>query len=217
MTRTFAVQSALSKSVVRSSASLDIPAYQSPHCSAVIWERPQNSDIRHFAQALLPHMPRSLKALIRASAAEDIAALLAPWQSLHPLGYRALCRDITTLSQLYQQANGAQSLEIQLQRVENDMCSRFHADSNHSRLLCTYVGAGSLWTPDDNVVWSSDLEKALVMGLKDSEAYAQVQAFDVFMMKGRRHPDMKSRGQVHRSPPISAEMERRLLLKIENV
>ena len=85
-------------------------------------------------------------------------------------GKYCLCQrkqEITALLATYQEAyypqeeydklQRIQSLraEVQLQWVTQLLCPRFHCDANTYRMLCTYTGEGTLWTPWDNVRWEN--------------------------------------------------------------
>lgn len=89
------------------------------------------------------------------------------------------------------------SVRIRLEVVETDACRKFHADHVTARLLMTLHGPGTQWihvdTPDDI--------QHMALG-------------EIGLFKGRlwqEQPDI-----LHRSPPICASGETRLLLVVDS-
>ncbi|MEM7381676.1 MAG: DUF1826 domain-containing protein, partial [Bacteroidota bacterium] len=92
--------------------------------------------------------------------------------------------------------------------------SRFHTDINELRMLCTYVGAGTLWLPDDavdrNAYLSGKDNKDIV---PDKNLIQQVCTGDVLILKGALYPG--STPILHRSPSVTENDEERILLRID--
>ncbi len=57
---------------------------------------------------------------------------------------QALFEDIAGVLSLFQRTTEASSFRLLLASVNSNMCSRFHTDINDLRLLCTYLGPGTL-------------------------------------------------------------------------
>ena len=125
-----------------------------------------------------------------------------------------LLGDILSLLELFQQVTKVSSFRVSLTTVSTNMCSRFHADNNELRMLCTYYGPGTLWLPE-NVVD----RKAYLSGkgnqniVPDESLIQQVATGDVVVLKGTLYPD--STPVLHRSPNIEKSGEERLLLSID--
>ena len=108
----------------------------------------------------------------------------------------------------------ASSFRLLLTTVNTDMCRKFHTDINDLRLLCTYIGPGTLWLPDEIVDG-----KALQAGKEDTEIVIdaqqiqQVPTGDVVILKGALYAGANP--ILHRSPSIKEHGEKRFLLRID--
>lgn len=126
----------------------------------------------------------------------------------------SLLEDITNIVKLFQETTHAASLRLLLASVSTNMCRRFHTDVNDIRLLCTYIGPGTLWLPDEAIDY-----KAVRKGgenqeiVKDPEQIQQVATGDVVLLKGGLYPDANP--IMHRSPTIEKDGMKRLLLRID--
>ena len=126
----------------------------------------------------------------------------------------SLFEDITNLLRLFEKTIQASSFRLLLVTVDTNMCRKFHTDINDLRLLCTYIGQGTLWLPDDIVN-----EIALVRGggneeiVKDEKQIQQIRTGDVALLKGGLYPGANP--ILHRSPTIEKTGEKRLLLRID--
>jgi len=128
--------------------------------------------------------------------------------------HKILLDDILNLLGLFEQVTKSSSFRILLATVNTNMCRKFHTDINDLRLLCTYVGQGTCWLPDEAVN-----QKALKPGsgnqeiVKNEEQIQQVRTGDVVLLKGALYP--KANPILHRSPSIEKNGEKRLLLRID--
>lgn len=189
-----------------------------PHISLAIWPRLPQAELIQLLHAYVLNggsdivvtssaqdlEPQITRALVQAGATRDPA-----WVLLHT--------EILSLSRLFVGVTEASAVEIELRVLTDAHCTRFHADYNHSRLLCTYLGPGTLWTPHHNVLWCQDENPPCLQGLRDPARVRQMPAFAVGLLKGRLHPHMQGYGQVHRSPELPPGVPYRLLLKIDQV
>lgn len=147
------------------------------------------SDVRLHSS--LPELPAALSnALDAAGYGQRIAR-------------HALLTDILALAHRFAAILSVATVEIRLQRVDNDACRKFHADYVSARLITTYLGEGTQWLeaadPDDCDHPAPDTIRQLAPG-------------DVGLFKGRHwSPPAPA---VHRSPPIEGSGTVRLLLVI---
>lgn len=119
--------------------------------------------------------------------------------------------DISEILGLFEQTTQKSSFRLLLETVSTNMCRKFHTDVNDLRLLCTYIGPGTLWMPDGAIDQkASKASKEMVMDLAQKQ---QVAAGDVVMLKGALYPDANP--ILHRSPTIEEKGEKRLLLRID--
>ncbi|WP_294235784.1 DUF1826 domain-containing protein [uncultured Sphingomonas sp.] len=107
-----------------------------------------------------------------------------------------LAADIGLLVRRHAALTGEDRLRLRLEVVETDACRRFHADFVTLRLLCSYVGPGTQWCRADA-----------------ADAVCEVPTGAVGVFKGRLLLDPPT--ILHRSPPISATGQRRLVLAID--
>jgi len=125
-----------------------------------------------------------------------------------------LLEDILQQLHRFQKVSGAGSFKILFTIVDTNMCRRFHTDLNSIRLLCTYVGQGTMWLPDEIVNQNAFIKRGnneqIVL---DKSQIQQVGTGDVIILKGALYPDANP--IVHRSPTIEEYGESRLLLRID--
>ncbi|MEM6989538.1 MAG: DUF1826 domain-containing protein [Myxococcota bacterium] len=138
-----------------------------------------------------------------------------------PRARRLLARDIVWLVGEFGALLGKKHLHAELSVVRADGCRKFHADNVTIRLLCTYVGPGTEWIADADVVRPNlahierDVAEFNRSVLRRDDAIRRCAAGEVLLLKGKARPGNRSGGAVHRSPPIEAQGLRRLLLKID--
>ncbi len=126
----------------------------------------------------------------------------------------SLFEDVSKLLRLFEKLTQTSSFRLLLTTVSTDMCRKFHTDINDLRLLCTYVGPGTLWLPDEIID-----RKVLQAGGRDEDIITDVQqiqqasAGEVVLLKGALFPDADP--ILHRSPSIEKNGEKRLLLRID--
>ncbi|MEP9402774.1 DUF1826 domain-containing protein [Sphingomonas silueang] len=164
-----------------------------PRVALAIWERS------------LPPVLHDALALLDLARIDDvvtgIAAADAPDELLRDAGYPdvvadGLAADIAVLARRHARLTGADRLTLKLEVVETDACRRFHADYVTLRMLCTYVGPGTQWH-----------------AIADPDTIGQVPTGAVAIFKGRMLLDPPT--VLHRSPPIVATGERRLMLTLD--
>jgi hypothetical protein len=88
---------------------------------------------------------------------------------------------------------------FRLEHVTDDACRKFHKDETGFRLITTYLGRGTQWC--DRAVG------------KSSDGIRELPAFAMAMLLGQRcHLDNRI---LHRSPPIEATGEARLVMVLD--
>lgn len=127
---------------------------------------------------------------------------------------KALSEDISEVLRLFVRTTQAKSFRLLLTTVSTNMCSRFHTDINDLRLLCTYIGPGTLWLPDEAI----DHEASHVRGKKqelviDEQQIQQASTGDIVILKGALFPEANP--ILHQSPTIEKTGGKRLLLRID--
>jgi hypothetical protein len=146
---------------------------------------------------------------------DDLRSEVRLWRKGEPDLTNWFVDDVHSLLTYFFKLSYAAEVRFVLEAIHDDKCRRFHFDQNHSRLLCTYVGAGTLWVPAANVnrqsLLGSGVNEDIVL---DPLHVYQAQTLDVLILKGEEYPNNILGGAVHRSPTIK-EGENRLLLRID--
>ncbi|MCP4440051.1 MAG: DUF1826 domain-containing protein [Aureispira sp.] len=144
----------------------------------------------------------------------EIIQALQNYFDIDELTVPVFFEDVINLLKKFEELTKANSFRIFLAVVDSNMCRRFHTDINYLRLLCTYVGQGTLWLPDTAVDWKAyTAHVGNEQIVKDKELIQQVDAGDVTILKGALYPNAKP--IMHRSPSIEETAEERLLLRID--
>ena len=131
----------------------------------------------------------------------------------------ALARDIGALSKLFGSIAGTKHPRVRLERVEDDGCALFHADTLEMRLLCTYAGPGTEWLDCDNLrreqlgTQGRTLEEANDAIVIDPANIRSIAAWHVAVFSGRARESAQA--LVHRSAPVSHPKDFRLRLCID--
>lgn len=140
---------------------------------------------------------------------------LEPWANDHP-AWALLVDDLIDLVTAYATHVDGGRLSVRIERVDTDLCTKYHCDATGIRLLSTYCGPGTCWVPNaavardqigphgDNTTIVS--EPALVR---------QLPRYAVGLLKGEQHGDHSDPAVVHRSPPLHGTGQVRLLLCVE--
>lgn len=184
--------------VVEGATSCTLEAAGLPACALAIWHRRLEPDLSDQLERLSWADMGDLDGLF-ATADPPLVE-----QHLAAAGYPAavshvLANDIAALVRIFITVACSPAIRLRLEWIETDACRRFHMDMLTTRLLSTYVGPGTQWKL---ATW----DDARAVGLR---------AGDVAILKGRLlAPDAPV---LHRSPPIVASGEQRLLLTLDTV
>ena len=133
---------------------------------------------------------------------KDIVSSLKIYSKYRLPTHSLLIQDIHEILNLFQNITKTNTFKLSLESISTDMCRKFHADYNQLRLLCTYVGSGTLWLPDDaekNGILEQDIQ--------------QVKTGNIAILKGKLYPNAKP--VFHRSPEIESLNEKRHLLRVD--
>jgi hypothetical protein len=132
------------------------------------------------------------------------------------LDAESLLNDIALLLEVFANTSMVKDLRLSLSAVNTNMCRRFHTDVNDLRLLCTYLGPGTLWLPNDAVNEQAIRSRDPHLPIERSpEDVQQVATGHVAIIKGALYPGDREAACVHRSPTIEETGQQRLLLRID--
>ncbi|MEL6193879.1 MAG: DUF1826 domain-containing protein [Bacteroidota bacterium] len=145
---------------------------------------------------------------------EEILSGLRAYFSNHFPDCTTLLEDISDSIAQFKEISQASSFRLLFSTVSTNMCRKFHTDVNDVRMLCTYIGPGTLWVPDEAI----DLDATYARGngkevVIDLEKVKQAGTGDVIILKGALYPEANA--ILHRSPTIEENGEKRLLLRID--
>ncbi len=146
----------------------------------------------------------------------QIVDALKEYLTAFPFETSAIRADIEFLLNVFQKVSESETFKVFFATINNNMCRRFHTDVNDLRLLCTYIGEGTLWLPEENLNRNAlDSMKDNENIVKDESMIGKVSSGDVAILKGCIYPAEGTRAVVHRSPTIEESGRERLLLRID--
>ncbi len=190
-----------------------------PDVHTLLWRRTPPEVVGDALDALLERHAFATHVDVTPDELESVGALTAFLPSSRAVG--ALTEDILGLARALAELTGARRLCASLATVSDDKCRKFHADYKAIRFVCTYVGRGTECVPDGAVRREAlgrateDMDAANRAIVPDRRRVLHARTWDVVVLKGESFPGNAERGAVHRSPPIEARGERRLVFKID--
>jgi hypothetical protein len=121
------------------------------------------------------------------------------------VGRIRLVTELTSLIDLFATLSDAQTVGVRVTATQRAMCPRFHADHVGLRLLCTWIGEGTEWLAQEDVVREQlGHPRAGIQPapgpMRPGAAVHRMSPFAVGVFKGDLWPGSDGRGAVHRSP-----------------
>lgn len=180
-----------------------------PEVNLALWQRPALRDIvREVSGADVLQLADVRQSTSIDSFDADVASLLGR-QGLDPDAYGGLRADLKHLAELFFTIGKINNAQFRLVGTDRDDCKRFHVDRKRLRMLCTYRGPGTEWLTDAQVDRVAQTRCAPNSAMIRYGSPMKFQYFWVGIMKG--DPDNHGHGLVHRSPPIEAAGDCRVL------
>lgn len=189
-----------------------------PGLNVCVWKR-----------TLSPRLARSLEVLGRTLVHEAVACVTPDARSVLPLfeglpdqlETRSWAADVAALAAVFCELLGTTSARASLASVDTNKCRKFHCDYKTLRLVCTYAGPGTEWVDDREVDRSAmgheescfDIANARIV--RHGSSVRRAEPGDVVILKGELFAGNAGHGAVHRSPPIEATGERRIVLTLD--
>jgi len=136
--------------------------------------------------------------------------------ALDPENFKLIIQDVKHLLHKFKEVSDSESFKLLLATVDSNMCRKFHTDINDLRMLCTYIGQGTLWLTDDNINQEAidccgDTDCIAI----DESRVQQAETGAALILKGAIYPQKETKAAVHRSPSIEETRGKRLLLRID--
>ncbi|MCE3013830.1 MAG: DUF1826 domain-containing protein [Proteobacteria bacterium] len=189
-----------------------------PEVNTVLWQRSMPHFLEAWAAELNWEKVLPLSAELALSDLMDfeqsLRAEIRGWRKREPDMAAWVAGDMRELVERFILQTGAQEVVAKIEPVTTDMCRLFHTDKNKLRMLCSYLGQGTILLSNDAVA-----REFLGQGdndtiIKDPSGISQLNTLDVVILKGESWPDNLIGGAVHRSPPLRVG-ERRILFKVD--
>jgi hypothetical protein len=178
-----------------------------------LWQRAAQPAIEQEVAALKPsHLPDRRYPTSRDSFVDDVDALLQS-RGLDPVAFQALRTDLGRLATLFFDVSESYAVKFRLISIDGDNCRRFHVDTRHLRLLCTYRGPGTEWLSEaqvDRVALERGAPNAAITRFGKPSVFER---FWVGIMKG--DPEREGFGLVHRSPSIAGSVQTRVVFSLD--
>lgn len=169
--------------------------------------------VLHLENELISLIENNVKIRVSGTPGEIRDTILIRLGDLN-INASGVINDIMALMGEFGDITQASQFRVTLTTVDSDMCRRFHTDINDLRMLCTYLGKGTLWVSeggwDRNFLDQQSRDKEFV---PESKYIQQAKAGEVLILKGALHPTGEA--VLHRSPSIEELGEKRLLLRID--
>ncbi len=130
-----------------------------------------------------------------------------------------LAEDIVMLAQVFREVVDTDNVRVRFERIEDDGCRLFHADSLRVRMLCTYAGPGTEWLDADNArprelgLRGRSIEEANSAIVVDPARVRHLPAWHVAVFSGRLRSDTPP--LIHRSAPVRCQKDHRIRLCLD--
>lgn len=184
-----------------------LTAIHKKELSVVLYER----DIQALQKDLSVAIQQEL--VCRASGEiHQINSLLGSFFEENLAECQALLADIQWIISQFDAVVHAKSYRLLFSTVSSNMCRKFHTDINQLRLLCTYVGPGTLWLSEDESMRDEQNKIGEDWPIDENKVH-QAGTGDVIILKGALYPE--GNPALHRSPPIEETGAKRLLLRLD--
>jgi hypothetical protein len=121
------------------------------------------------------------------------------------LGRIRFVTELTNLIDLYATLSDSRTVGLRMTATQRAMCPRFHADHVGLRLLCTWIGEGTEWLAQEDVVREHlghpNAGVSPASGaMRPGAVIHRMSPFAVGVFKGDLWPGSNGLGAVHRSP-----------------
>lgn len=175
-----------------------------PGCAAVIWRRAPQPTFQKWIDGLKPDTLPVARQILRPEMARETLYESCRLAGTPDVPERAqLIDNVAALASLFAGLMNAPFLRLRLDRVTTNACRKFHIDRLTARLICTYRGTGTQY----GISTDGDEPRRVFT----------VPTGAPVLLRGTLWPDHPASGLLHRSPPIEATGETRLVLVLDPI
>jgi hypothetical protein len=185
-------------------AAKDLGVIATPGCAAAIWQRQPLPEFQTWIDQLDPERLPTARLILRPQTVRAAMLEICALSGVPDNAQRArLIDDIAALAELFAALMQAPFLRLRLDRVTTNACRKFHIDAVKARLICTYRGTGTQYgvSPD---------------GAEPRRVFT-VPTGAPLLLRGTLWPERPASRLLHRSPPIEATGETRLVLVLDQI
>jgi hypothetical protein len=181
-----------------------LSAIRDPGAAATVWERAPLPGFQTWIDALPPSQLPRARVILRPEAVCDALIEIADFHKT-PNGpeRNMLIEDASALALIFGDLMRCDHVQLRLDVVDTNSCSKFHIDAVTTRLVCTYRGTGTQYGLSER-----GKEPAEIMTVPTGSP---------ILLRGTRWPESPPAGLLHRSLPIAGTGETRLLLVLDRV
>lgn len=197
----------------------DLAQIYQPAINLCVVQRQVDNELKSFVGHLLK-LPNPVSFVESIDFASFNFFSLLP-QTGHLPGYRAFCKDVAGLTALYCDLFELKRVGLRLRTLDHAMCPKFHVDSVTCRMVCTYGDVGTEWLEEAYVdrrrldSRSGGLTDELSGLIMDTNAIHTLPAYAIGLLKGSCWEGNEQHGAVHRSPQLTPDSPKRLLLTLD--
>ncbi len=168
-----------------------------------------------FCRAFLPQA--EVKEVRHRLAIDALGATRLFPEAAHLPGYAEWYSDVQAVVTVFADLFAMDQVGLRLAVLTNAMCPRFHVDALAVRMICTYCGPGTEWLPEESVTRPESSGGGLALPHQDvgQDTIQRIPPYAIALLKGERWEGNQGRGLVHRSPALSTDQPRRLVLTLD--
>ena len=182
-----------------------------PDVNLCVWRREHCAEIHEAAQDFVRAQP---DANIRWWVCAN--SFYSMWQTVYHRSMCALARDIQQLVDMFCCLFDSEQVGLRLSVLRHAMCPKFHIDHVPVRLVCSYLGPGTQWLPDEYAVGNAQALSIVSRTLLSNKGvtsryHKSLHPLSVGLWRGATWDGSRSKGLMHRSPPVAPTVTRLLL------
>jgi hypothetical protein len=167
-----------------------------------VWNRQSDPILTNYLRGSVGSGSWERKARIDV-ATPQFEELLAGFEA--DVGHIHWVTELATLVDLFATLTDAQTVGLRVTATARATCPRFHSDQVGLRMLCSWVGEGTEWLAEEDVIRDpvrcQDSDIGLPAGpVRPGAIVRHMNSFAVGAFKGDLWPGSQGRGAVHRSP-----------------